>query len=68
MLDLPDIRDTAFFKDAFKQGEKQGEKRGERQSKEAIASRLLAEGIAPKKVAKIVGLPLKDVQRLPQKK
>ncbi len=67
MFNLADIRDTRVFKDALEEGREEGLQEGlerERKAKDKIARRLLAEGLAVKKIAQIVGLPVEKVRRL----
>lgn len=56
MLQLHDIRDSRAVKEVCEETR--------RQTKEEIARKLLAEGMAPATIAKVAGLALKEVRRL----
>jgi predicted transposase/invertase (TIGR01784 family) len=60
MFELHDIRDSRVVKEACEQTRRETR----RETKETIARRLLAEGVAPATVAKAVGLTVKEIRQL----
>jgi predicted transposase/invertase (TIGR01784 family) len=64
MLQVNDFRETKVYQEALEEGREEGKRLGVAEASEAIARRLLAEGLSAAKIAAITGLTQAQVKKL----